>query len=280
MKRTLVVAVFALLAVQQASAGPWLKTYDAAQKKAKQKNQLIFVDLFADWCGWCHKMEQEVFPSETFQKATDDMVLLRLNTEDGADGTKFAQKYEVRSLPTFLILNEDGLVAGEIRGYAPAQQFVTTMKERQDAYKIFEKTLADETSYKDDFKKRLDLAMELRERGGHAQAEARFKKMLGEGTIPADVRDQTYYQLAVVQLLQNRTPDAVKTLQAFSKVTQTGEWYERGRLLMAQIYASQGNYLSAVSELRNFKKQFPNSPLVKNADAVLPDFEKQLAAKK
>src|SRR5260370_34942558 len=88
LKRTALLAVAALLFVQQAVASPWLKEIAAAQKKAKEKNQLIFVDLFADWCGWCHKFEQEVIPSEAFQNATDKMTLLRLNTEDGTDGTK------------------------------------------------------------------------------------------------------------------------------------------------------------------------------------------------
>ncbi|MEO8035043.1 MAG: thioredoxin family protein, partial [Acidobacteriota bacterium] len=80
MKRLFLIAVLAVVVVPQASAGPWLKSLAAAQKKAKDSNQLIFVDLFAEWCGWCHKMEQEVFPSQTFQSATDNKVLLRLNT--------------------------------------------------------------------------------------------------------------------------------------------------------------------------------------------------------
>src|ERR1700694_1839053 len=92
LKRSALLAVVALLLVQQASAGTWLTSLNAAQKSAKARKQLIFVDLWADWCGWCHKMEQEVFPSEAFQKATKDKVLLRLNTEDGSEGTKLAQQ--------------------------------------------------------------------------------------------------------------------------------------------------------------------------------------------
>ena len=71
MKRTLLLAVAATLITQQLFAGPWLKSLATAQKKAKEHNSLIFVDLFADWCGWCHKMEQEVFVAEAFQKALD-----------------------------------------------------------------------------------------------------------------------------------------------------------------------------------------------------------------
>ena len=52
------------------------------------------------------------------QKATDNKVLLRLNTEDAGEGTKLAQDFGVTSLPTFLLLTPQGTVAGTIRGYA------------------------------------------------------------------------------------------------------------------------------------------------------------------
>ena len=99
MKRTALLAVALLLFVQQAVASPWLKDIASAQKKAKEKNQLIFVDLFADWCGWCHRFEQEVIPSQAFQSSTDNMILLRLNTEDGKDGSRFAHDFGINSVP-------------------------------------------------------------------------------------------------------------------------------------------------------------------------------------
>src|SRR5204863_775401 len=126
MRRILLFAT-AMLVAGQAFAG-WVTSVDAAQKKAKTAHRLIFVDLFADWCGWCHRFEEEVIPSQAFQSATDDMILLRLNTEDGKDGTKLARDYGIRSLPTFVVLDEDLLIAGQIRGYAPAGDFARMLK--------------------------------------------------------------------------------------------------------------------------------------------------------
>lgn len=280
MKRIALLAAVALLFVQQASASPWLKDIASAQKVAKEKNQLIFVDLFADWCGWCHKMEQEVFPSETFQKATDDMVLLRLNTEDGGDGTKLAQRFNVNSLPTFLILTADDSVAGVLRGYAPAKEFVNEMKISQTKYKDFQKRAASEDSFSSDYKKRFDLALEFTEHFAFGQSETRFRKLTSDPKTPADIRDRSYYELAVAQALQNHFGEATATINAFSKVQTKGEPYERARLLQGQMYWQQGNLMAASSELRQFKSRFPNSPLQQTADQMLQVVTQQLLVKK
>ena len=55
MKRIIsIAALLAVFVVPQADAA-FLKTVAAAQKKAKEKNQLIFVDLFAEWCRRSHR---------------------------------------------------------------------------------------------------------------------------------------------------------------------------------------------------------------------------------
>jgi thioredoxin-related protein len=277
LKRTvLAVAVIVLLA-PQSFAGTWIKSLADAQKKAKASNRLIFVDLFAEWCGWCHKMEQEVFPSETFQKATDDMVLLRLNTEDGGEGTKLSQRFFVSSLPTFLILTPEDTVAGVIRGYAPAKEFVTEMKNTQAKYRDFEKRAVNESAIATDYQKRFDLAKEFTQHFAFPQGESRFRKLTSEANVPVPIRDQAFYELAVTQVLQNRFGDATSTVTAFAKVETKGEWYERARLLQGQVYWQQGNLMAAANEFRQFKTRFPNSPLQGNADAALQQLQQQLA---
>jgi len=277
LKRFLLVIAVALVIVPQLQASPWIKSVGTAQKKAKDGNKLIFVDLFAEWCGWCHKMEQEVFPTEAFQNATDDMVLLRLNTEDGGEGTQFAQKFQVRTLPTFLVLAPDMSVAGVIRGYAPAKEFVESLHQVEKQNEEFRKRAKDEASIANDYQKRLDLAKEFTQRYALKDSESRLKKLVAEKGVPVSIRDQGYYELAVSQVLQRNYADALKTIEAFGKVQKKGESYENARLLAGQIYLEQGNILGAANELRNFKASFPNSPLVKNVDIMLPDLERRLA---
>jgi outer membrane protein assembly factor BamD (BamD/ComL family) len=112
------------------------------------------------------------------------------------------------------------------------------------------------------------------------QAESRFRKLTTDPKSPVDIRDRSYYELAVAQAFQNHLGEGTATLNAFSKVEAKGEWYERGRLLQAQMYWQQGNLMAASNELRQFKQRFPSSALKDNADQMLQVVQQQLASKK
>jgi TolA-binding protein len=220
-------------------------------------------------------MEQEVFPSQAFQNATDDMVLLRLNTEDGADGTNIARQFQATSLPTFLILNGDRQLAGMIRGYQPAPEFVKLLQGEQQKYKDFQVKLKGESAVTDP-QKRLDLAKELRMRYALDQSEQRFQKLVADRSVPAPVRDEAFYELALTQLAAKKYVDSMNTLKKFGKIQKEGENFERSRLLISDVYIAQNNFPAAAENLREFKRTFPKSKFVPNVDYVLPQIEKQI----
>jgi len=279
-KKLAILAALALAVSSTASASPWIKSFAQAQQKAKAKNQLIFVDLFADWCGWCHKFEQDVIPSEAFQKSTDNMVLLRLNTEDQGEGTNLARRYSVNSLPTFLVLDGDAIIVGIIRGYQVPSDFANSLKDVEGRYVAFKKRVAAENTITGDYQKRLDLAKEFLIRYALPQAEERLKKLTAEKSAPADVRDESYYELALTQMLEQKYDDSMATIQKFATVQKKGDPYEKSRLLIGDLYLQQGKVDRAVAEYRSFKQNFPQSQYVKNIDFLLPQLERQVTATK
>lgn len=278
MKRTASIAVLAaLLIVPQALAGGgFLKSVTEAQKQAKAKKQLIFVDLFADWCGWCHRFAKEVVPSEAFQKATDDMVLLKLDTEDKGEGTQFARKYQIQSLPTFLLLDSDLSIAAMIRGYAPGPQFAQMVKDGVQKYEAFQKLVNSEASLTKDYAKRLEIAREFRYRQAFPKSEQRLKKLTTEKGVPVATRDEAWYELALLYMQQAQYDQAIYTINQFGKVQSKGDSLEKSMLLIPDIYLARGDYKSAVTELKAFKTRFPQSPLNKNIDQILPNIERMI----
>ncbi|MBW7676493.1 thioredoxin family protein [Chryseobacterium chendengshani] len=92
--------------------------------KAKKENKLVFIDAYASWCGPCKMMEKNVFT----QKSVGDFynknfVNARIDMEKG-EGREIAQKFGVRSYPTYLFLNGDGELISQNYGYMEENVFL------------------------------------------------------------------------------------------------------------------------------------------------------------
>ncbi|RTK94046.1 thioredoxin [Candidatus Saccharibacteria bacterium] len=75
------------------------------------KNELAFVDFWADWCRPCLTMAPEL---EIFAAAKPDIAIGKVNINDG-DNATLAQKFDVRTIPNF-VLFKDGTLIGSISG--------------------------------------------------------------------------------------------------------------------------------------------------------------------
>jgi protein disulfide-isomerase len=130
-QRGLIIAAAAILLTgcrQEAAAGEagWMTDYDAALQKAVAENKHVLVDFSgSDWCGWCIKLDKEVFSKETFVDYADENLVLLLvdfprskeqSDEQRTANEALAEKYGIRGFPTVLILNPQGEVI-ERTGY-------------------------------------------------------------------------------------------------------------------------------------------------------------------
>jgi thioredoxin-related protein len=105
-----------LVGAVQAGEG-WLTDLAAAQKMAVEKNRPILVDFSgSDWCGWCIKLDKEVFSQEAFKAYADEhLVLLLLDfprrkelpVEQRQQNNMLMKQYGVEGFPTVLLLDKD-----------------------------------------------------------------------------------------------------------------------------------------------------------------------------
>jgi thioredoxin-related protein len=128
----LLALIVGLAATTPVAAAPpasdgWLEDLAAARARAKAENKAILVDLWADWCTWCKRLEKDVFSTPAFRQYTSGFVLLRVDTEDGAEGSRLMEDYEVETLPTTLILTHDLIKMGELQGYLPVAPYVQSL---------------------------------------------------------------------------------------------------------------------------------------------------------
>jgi thiol-disulfide isomerase/thioredoxin len=83
-----------------------------ALKKAKKENKLVFVDCYTKSCGPCKMVATKVFPLPKVGKFyNENFINYKLDLGDESlNGPKYAEKYGVRVVPTFLFLKPSGEV--------------------------------------------------------------------------------------------------------------------------------------------------------------------------
>ncbi|SOE20372.1 Thioredoxin [Spirosomataceae bacterium TFI 002] len=85
-------------------------------QQAAESNKLVFVDLYAVWCGPCKYMDENVFklPS-VINKFSKNFVNYKVDVES-FDGVNVSLNYKVNSFPTYLFLDKDGKVVHRLEG--------------------------------------------------------------------------------------------------------------------------------------------------------------------
>lgn len=120
--------------------GEWLTDYDKAAQLAKELDRPMLLDFTgSDWCGWCIKLDNEVFEKETFKEyAKQNLILVKLDyprskpqsDEIKKQNQELLQKYGVRGFPTILLTDASGDVIGKT-GYQAGgpEKYVAHLKE-------------------------------------------------------------------------------------------------------------------------------------------------------
>jgi protein disulfide-isomerase len=120
-------ALFVAPAIRAEEA--WLTDYKKAQEEAKASNKLLLLNFTgSDWCGWCIKLDKDVFSKPEFkQYASKNLVLLTIDfprakqqsAEVKRQNQGLASHYQVSGFPTIVVLNGDGRKVWEYPGYFP-----------------------------------------------------------------------------------------------------------------------------------------------------------------
>lgn len=123
----------------------WMTDFEAA-KQAASTNRLILADFSgSDWCGWCMKLDKEVFSQPAFKAFAKEHLVLFLadfprRKEQSATVQKqneaLSERYDIQGFPTVLLLDAGGNVVART-GYKPggAEKYVEHLRELMTAGK-------------------------------------------------------------------------------------------------------------------------------------------------
>jgi len=264
MKRFLL--IFLLFTVTSQASGPekikWFQKLDQAQAESVKATKPIFIDCFADWCFWCHKLEEEVYSNPKFIRFMENLVPLRINVEDNGEGTRLAQEYQLTGLPTLLIIDSNGKLLNRIGGYLEAEDLIADVALVQDLLEKEKKNPAD-------WALRYQLGREYLAREMSSEAEARFKRILQSDDASASLKESAQFSLALTQYYQRKLDDSLATLQKYRTTYPQAESDEDALLLLSEIYLQKDSNEMARQTIQEFLTKYPKSGNVHRAQEVL-----------
>jgi thioredoxin-related protein len=100
------------------AAALWTDDYEKAQEQAKAEGKAMLLNFTgSDWCGWCKRLDAEVFSKKEFKAYADEhLVCVKLDFPRGFNlpsGTvkqneELSAKFAVQGYPTIILLNPNG----------------------------------------------------------------------------------------------------------------------------------------------------------------------------
>ena len=131
-------AVAFLLQSPSALAAPAWRSWDAGLREAGSSGKPVLVDVYTDWCGWCKRMDRDVYARGDVQDyLARRFVAVKLDAESGAaaryEGRAFtlrtlAARLGANSYPTTVFLSAKGAYLGSVPGYSPPQDFLLLLR--------------------------------------------------------------------------------------------------------------------------------------------------------
>jgi protein disulfide-isomerase len=105
----------------------WSDNYAASLAQAKEEKKMVLLDFTgSDWCGWCVKLDEEVFSKGPFKSfAKKNLVLVELDyphdktqtDEVKKQNSELKSKFAISGYPTLILVDAEGKEAGRWVGF-------------------------------------------------------------------------------------------------------------------------------------------------------------------
>lgn len=98
-------------------------------QEAKSQDKIVFVDVYTDWCGYCHKLDKEVYTNQTVIDFFESQFINIKFDAETEFGYRKAAQYQVDGYPTLLFLTANEDVYQEIGGFVPSPTLMAYAKD-------------------------------------------------------------------------------------------------------------------------------------------------------
>ena len=251
------------------------RSFDEAMKKARNQHKPVMIDFWAEWCGWCHRLDKTTYVDPTVVKLlAQDFVATKIDTEGSPGEARVAERFDVTSLPTILFVTPGGHQVLRVNGFQGPGKFPRTVERaKETALKIMGYEQALEKNPRDPaaaaalgthlFEQELfDEARDLLSRAARDDAQQ-----------PPSARRQTRMLLAIIQNLDRKYAAAEALLKEALAIPPTGEDEAKLLFILGRTYMKSGRPAEARKIMRDIVLRHPQSPMAPKAQEQLAQLD-------
>ena len=251
----------------------WEKSFDEAMKKARRLARPVIVDFWAEWCGWCDRLDRSTYVDPVVVQRSQDFVAVKVDTEGSRREIEMAVRYEVTSLPTILFLSPEGRQVWRVTGFQGASPFAHTLDNALTIARnviAWEQTLAQDPR---DARALGALGAHLYDMGTHFyqqqcldEARELLKRAVPlDGDQPSEERRRTRMLLAILLNVDRNFAEAEKLVKDALALAPQTEDEAKLLFVLGRTYVSWGRADEGIATMQIILRQFPHSPVAPKA---------------
>lgn len=268
----------ALLVVFALGGGPakpgairWEHRLEDALKKAKSSGKPVMIDFWAEWCGWCHRLDQTTYVDpDVARLITTDFIAVKIDTEAGKRSAEIASKYGVQSLPTIAFISPSGRPIDRISGFqgpGPFPRTLETVKAKAAKVIAWENTLDKDPQ---DAAALFQLGMHMFEQESYEESRDLLRRA-AEADVrrPVADRKQTRMLIGIIDRYDAKYQRAEAVLKEGLALEPATEFDPKMLYVLARVYAASNKTAEARVILNRVLSEYPASSVAQKARETL-----------